>query len=148
MLQLLFACFTQTIVDHTVHIAGAALIQILFGDFPITVVTANLQLIHTVRMFGEQSLKFVNQNPSRRLPDVLVHSRTYTANHPAVTVAATNLCTNLLCLRAVPQFIPSLIVQLPITSLSLVPLQGITSPYGSMKKVSKLISQGSRRFWP
>ena len=111
MLQLLFACFTQTIVDHTVHIAGAALIQILFGDFPITVVTANLQLIHTVRMFGEQSLKFVNQNPSRRLPDVLVHSRTYTANHPAVTVAATNLCTNLLCLRAVPQFIPSLIVQ-------------------------------------
>ena len=62
-------------------------------------------------MFGEQSLKFVNQNPSRRLPDVLVHSRTYTANHPAVTVAATNLCTNLLCLRAVPQFIPSLIVQ-------------------------------------
>ena len=24
----------------------------------------------------------------------------------------------------------------------------ITSPYGSIKKVSKLISQGNRRFWP
>src|SRR5699024_4910648 len=38
--------------------------------------------------------------------------------------------------------------RLPMTSLSLVPLQGITSPYGSIKKVSKLISQGSRRFCP
>ena len=30
---------------------------------------------------------------------------------------------------------------------SLVPLQGITSPKGSMKKVSKLISHCNRRFW-
>ena len=40
MLQLLLARFTQTVVDHTVHIAGAALVQILFGDFAITIVTA------------------------------------------------------------------------------------------------------------
>ena len=62
-------------------------------------------------MFGEQSLKLVHQNPSSRLPDVLVHRRTYAADHPTVTVAATNLCTNLLGLRAVPQLVPSLIVQ-------------------------------------
>ena len=146
MLQLLFTCFTQTVVDHTVHIAGAALVEFLFGDLSITVVTANLQFVHAVRMFGEQCFELVYQNPSSRLPDILVHSRTYTTDHPTITVTAANLRTNLLCLRAVPQFIPSLIVQVAITSLSLVPLQGITSPYGSMKKVSKLMSQGSRRF--
>ena len=62
-------------------------------------------------MFSEQSLELVNQNPGSRLPNVLVHSRTYTTNHPAVTVTAANLCTNLLCFRAVPQLIPSLVVQ-------------------------------------
>ena len=111
MLQLLFGCLTQTIVNHTVHIAGAALVQILFSDFAITVITANLQLIHTVRMLGEQSLELVNQNPCGRLPDILVHSRADRTDHPAVTVAATNLCTNLLGLRAIPQLVPSLIVQ-------------------------------------
>ena len=111
MLQLLFTCLTQTVVDHAVHIAGAALVQILFSDFAITVITANLQLIHTVRMLGEQSLELVNQNPCGRLPDILVHSRADRTDHPAVTVAATNLCTNLLGLRAIPQLVPSLIVQ-------------------------------------
>lgn len=111
MLQLLFTCLTQTVVDHTVHIAGAALVQFLFGDFAITVVTADLQLIHAVWMFCEESLELMNQNPSSRLPDVLMHSRADRANHPAVTVAATNLCTNLLCFCAIPQLIPSLIVQ-------------------------------------
>ena len=62
-------------------------------------------------MFGEQSLKLVHQNPSSRLPDVLMHRRRNRTDHPAVTVAATNLCTNLLGLRAVPQLVPSLIVQ-------------------------------------
>ena len=62
-------------------------------------------------MLGEQCLKFVNQNPSSRLPDILVHSRRYRTDHPAVTVAATNLRTNLLCFRAVPQLVPGLIVQ-------------------------------------
>ena len=42
MLQLFFGCFAQTVVDHAVHIAGAALIQILFGNFAITVVAAEL----------------------------------------------------------------------------------------------------------
>ena len=51
------------------------------------------------------------QNPSSRLPDVLVHSRRNRTNHPAVTVAAANLSTNLLGLRAVPQLVPGLIVQ-------------------------------------
>ena len=111
MLQLLFTCLTQTVVDHTVHIASAALIQILFGNFAITIIAADFQLVHAVRMLGEQSLELVNQNPGSRLPDVLVHRRTYAADHPAVTVAATNLCTNLLGLRAVPQLVPSLIVQ-------------------------------------
>ena len=111
MLQLLFTCLTQTIIDHTVHIAGATLIQLLFSNFAIAVVTADLQLVHAVRMLGEQSLEFVNQNPGRRFPDVLVHCRRNTADHPAITVTATNLCTNLLCFRAVPQLIPSLIVQ-------------------------------------
>ena len=111
MLQLLLARFTQTVVDHTVHIAGAALVQILFGDFAITIVTADLQLVHAVRMLGEESLELVNQNPGSRLPDVLMHRRRNTTNHPTVTITATNLCTNLLGLRAVPQLIPSLIVQ-------------------------------------
>lgn len=110
MLQLLFGCFTQAIVDHAVHIAGAALVQILFGDFAIPVVTTDLQLVHTVWMLGKQRLELVNQNPSGGLPDILVHSRADRTNHPAVTVAATNLCTNLLCFRAIPQFIPRLIV--------------------------------------
>src|SRR5699024_2898503 len=74
MLQLFLGCLTQTVDDHTIHITGAALIQILFGDFSITVVTANLQLIHTVRMLSEQSLELMYQNPSSRLPDILVHS--------------------------------------------------------------------------
>ena len=111
MLQLFLGCLTQTVVDHAVHIAGTALIQFLFGTFSITVVTADFQLIHAVRMLSKESLKRVNQNPSSRLPDVLVDSRTYTTNHPAVTVTATNFCTNLLSLRAVPQLIPGLIVQ-------------------------------------
>src|SRR5699024_4910649 len=51
------------------------------------------------------------QNPSSRLPDILVHSRADRTNHPAVTVAAANLCTNLLCFRAAPQLVPSLVVQ-------------------------------------
>ena len=111
MLQLFLRSFTQTVVDHAVHIAGAALIQILFSNFAVAVITANLQLIHAVRMLGEQSLELMNQNPGSRLPDVLMHSRTYTTNHPAVTVAATNLCTNFLCFRTVPQLVPSLVVQ-------------------------------------
>ena len=66
---------------------------------------------HAVRMLCEQSLELVNQNPSSRLPDVLVHSRADRTDHPAITVAATNLCANLLSFRAVPQLIPSLVVQ-------------------------------------
>src|SRR5699024_2987067 len=111
MLQLFLGCLTQTVVDHTVHVAGAALIQILFSNFAVAVITANLQLIHAVRMLSEQSLELMYQNPSSRLPDILVHSRADRTDHPAVTVAAANLCTNLLCLRAVPQLIPGLIVQ-------------------------------------
>ena len=85
MLQLLFTCFTQTVVDHAVHVAGATLIQIFFGDFAITVITADLQLIHGVRMLGEQRLELMYQNPGSRLPDVLVHGRADRTNHPAVT---------------------------------------------------------------
>ena len=70
-----------------------------FGDFAITIIAADFQLVHAVRMLGEQSLELVNQNPGSRLPDVLVHRRTYAADHPAVTVTATNLCTNLLGLH-------------------------------------------------
>ncbi len=62
---------------------------------PITSSPADLQLIHAVRMLGEQSLELVNQNPGSRLPDILVHSRADRTDHPAVTVAAANLCTNL-----------------------------------------------------
>ena len=43
MLQLLFTCLAQTIIDHTVHIAGAALIQLLFSNFAIAVVTSLLR---------------------------------------------------------------------------------------------------------
>ena len=111
MLQLLLGGLTQTVIDYTVHIAGAALVQILFSNFAITIIAADFQLVHAVRMLGEQSLELVNQNPGSRLPDVLVHRRTYAADHPAVTVAATNLCTNFLCFWAIPQLIPSLIVQ-------------------------------------
>ena len=111
MLQLFFGCIAQTVVDHTVHIAGAALIQFFLSDLTITVVTANLQLIHAVRMLGEQSLELMNQNPSSWLPNILMHRWRNTTNHPAVTVAATNLCTNFLGFGAVPQLIPGLIVQ-------------------------------------
>ena len=41
-----------------------------------------------------------------------MHSRRNTTNHPAVTVTAANLRTNLLCLRAVPQLVPSLVIQI------------------------------------
>ena len=102
MLQLLFTSLTQTVVDHTVHIAGAALIQILFSDFTITVVTADLQLVHRVRMLGEQRLELVNQNPGSRLPDVLVHSRGNRTDHPAIAVTATNLRTNLVLSTSSP----------------------------------------------
>ena len=91
MLQLLLRSFTQTVVDHAVHIAGTALIQFLFGNFSITVVTADFQLIHAVRMLCEQSLELMNQNPGSRLPDVLVHSRGNRTDHPAIAVTATNL---------------------------------------------------------
>ena len=44
MLQLLLARLTQTVVNNTVHIASAALIEFLFGDFTVTVITADLSL--------------------------------------------------------------------------------------------------------
>ena len=59
-------------------------------------------------MLGEESLEFVNQNPSSRLPDVLMHRRADRADHPAVTVAAANLLADLFGLRTVPQFVPAL----------------------------------------
>ena len=66
MLQLLFTCLTQTVVDHTVHIAGAALVQVFLSDFAITIIAADFQLVHAVRMLGEQSLELMNQNPGSR----------------------------------------------------------------------------------
>ena len=57
MLQLFLGCLTQTVVDHAVHVAGAALIQILLGNFAITIIAADFQLVHSVRMIGEQSLE-------------------------------------------------------------------------------------------
>ena len=117
-----------------VHIASAALIQILFGNFAITIIAADFQLVHAVRMLGEQSLELVNQNPGSRLPDVLVHRRTYAADHPAVTVAATNLCTNLLGLRAVPQLVPS-----PVSYTHLIPstkgFSVVFLPYTSLDEI-------------
>ena len=56
MLQLLLRSFTQTVVDHAVHIAGAALIQILFSNFAVAIITANLQLIHAVLAAGKHVL--------------------------------------------------------------------------------------------
>ena len=38
MLQLLLGGFTQAVIDYTVHIAGAALVQILFSNFAITII--------------------------------------------------------------------------------------------------------------
>ena len=60
MLQLLFTCLTQAVIDYTVHIAGAALVQILFSNFAITIIAADFQFVHAVRMLGEQSLELVN----------------------------------------------------------------------------------------
>lgn len=111
MLQLLLRCLTQTVVDHTIHIAGATFIQLFLRDLTITVVTTNFQLVHAVRMFGEESLKLVHQNPGSRLPDVLMHCRADRTDHPAVTVTAANLLTDLFSLRAIPQFVPTLGVQ-------------------------------------
>lgn len=62
-------------------------------------------------MLGEESLKLVNQDPSSRLPDVLMHCRRNRTNHPAVTVTAANLLADFFCLWAVPQFIPALSIQ-------------------------------------
>ena len=54
MLQLLLGGFTQAVIDYTIHIAGAALVQILFSNFAITIIAADFQLVHAVRMLGEQ----------------------------------------------------------------------------------------------
>ena len=49
--------------------------------------------------------------PQGRCLDVFVHSRSHRTNHPAVTVAMSYLLAYLLCLRRIPQFIPSLAIQ-------------------------------------
>ena len=51
-------------------------------------------------------------DPDARNPDMLMHGRADGADHPAVPVAAADLPPDALRLRAVPQFIPGLPVQI------------------------------------
>ena len=63
-------------------------------------------------MFCKQRLELMAQHPPGWDPNVLVHGRRNRSDHPAVTVTATHLFPHFLSLRAIPQFIPGLGVQI------------------------------------
>ena len=103
--------FTGRLNSALPRLAGTAPVQLFLGDSAVAVVAADLVFVHAVRVFGEQRLAFVDQHPPRRDPDVFVHGRRHRADHPAVAVAAAHLCAHRVGLRAVPEFLPGLGVQ-------------------------------------
>lgn len=111
MLQLLLRGFTQTVIDNSTHIACTALVKFFFSHLTFPVISTDFQLIHTVRMLGEQGLELVAQHPPGGHPNILVHSRGNRADHPAVAVAMPHLFADFFGFGAVPQLIPGLDVQ-------------------------------------
>ena len=111
MAQLLLRRGAQAVVDHAVEVAGGAAVQLFLRHLAVPVVAADFQLIHTVRSLGEQRLELMGQYPEARLPDIFVHGRRDGADHPAVAVAVAHLGADSLCLRAAPQLVPALGVQ-------------------------------------
>ena len=62
-------------------------------------------------MLREQCLELMPEHPEKRLQDVLVHRRGDRTDHPAVAVAGADLLPYRLRLRAVPEFVPLLPVE-------------------------------------
>lgn len=101
----------QAVVNLGAKVAGRAGIELLLGHATFLVVTDDLELVHVVGPLGKERLHLVLEDPPAGLPDVLVHSGAHRADHPAVTVAVTNLRADLLGLVRVPELVPGLLVE-------------------------------------
>ena len=82
------------------------------------------QFVHVVSLHTHKAFYLVLGNPRRRLPDVLMHRGTHGPDHPAVAIAVPHFRAHGVRLRAVPQVIPVLHVQVTHHLLVLRPIAG------------------------
>ena len=101
----------EPVVRGAVQVTGRAGIERLLRHLAVTVVAADLEFVHTVRVLREQRLELMSQYPKERLQNVLVHRRGDRTDHPAVAVAGADLLPYRLRLGAVPEFVPFLPVE-------------------------------------
>lgn len=111
-MRICLGCLGETVVDLGTQVTGGAGIELLLGHATLLVIAHDLELVHVVGPLGEQGLHLVLEHPPAGLPDVLVHSRTHRADHPAVTVAVADLRADLLGLVRVPELVPGLLVEI------------------------------------
>lgn len=139
-----FIILTHTFTQFT----GAAPIQLFLAHLPVPVISHGLIFIHTVLFLV---IKYNNLCFTTHHRGTLKYLCIAGDTDPIIQQFLSQCRTLCRMLSACLLFHTSAQVclfRLPITSFFFVPLQGITSPYGSIKKVSKLISQGNRRFCP
>lgn len=111
-MRICLRCLGETVVDLGTQVTGGAGIELLLGHATLLVIAHDLELVHVIGPLGEQGLHLVLKHPPAGLPDVLVHSRAHRADHPAVTVAVTDLRADLLGLVRVPELVPGLLVEI------------------------------------
>lgn len=111
-MRICLGCLGETVVDLGTQVTGGAGIELLLGHATLLVIAHDLELVHIIGPLGEQGLHLVLEHPPAGLPDVLVHSRAHRADHPAVTVAVTDLRADLLGLVRVPELVPGLLVEI------------------------------------
>lgn len=101
----------EPVVRGAVQVTGRAGIERLLRHLAVTVVAADLEFVHTVRVLREQRLELMPEHPEERLQNVLVHRRGDRTDHPAVAVAGADLLPYRFRLRAVPEFVPFLPIE-------------------------------------
>ena len=104
--------------------AGGAPIQYFLCYFSVPIIPNNSIFIHRVLLFLKEVNKFMLDDPKRRSPDIFVHRRGYRADHPAIPIAAAYFSSDRFCSFTVPQFIPSLQVQVAHDLLRLCTITG------------------------
>ena len=102
----------EPVVRGAVQVTGRAGVERLLRHLAVTVVAADLEFVHTVRVLREQRLELMPEYPEERLQNVLVHRRGDRTDHPAVAVAGADLLPYRLRLRAVPEFVPLLPIEI------------------------------------
>ena len=84
--------------------------------------------------------------PPARYPDILVHGRGHRTDHPAVPVAASDLCTDRCRFRRIPQFLPALAIQIAHHFLILCTVAGHDIPLRINEKGVKAHIAGQQAF--